>query len=342
MKINTIHLAAALVLVLALTGCGGGGGSTTTVQPPPVVATPVASVPSTLVTAVTPSNYSPALQSEELAAFNLLNAERARCGFGVLAQNAALDASTKAHGKWLLVNNFTGHYETPATPFFTGNGVGDRIAATGYGLVGTFIAAEDLEEVNGSRTKSGQGVAAVRNLLNAPYHLSTMVGSYRDVGFSVQNDVDASSTFGPRVVTEVNLASKPADGPQLLATSDIATYPCAGSTGIVRQLTNESPNPVPGRNLAASPLGSSVFIAVRDGQTIGITSASMTKVSTGTAVVLRTPVTAANDPIGEYRSHQAYVAADAPLEAGTEYSVAIVGTNNGTAFTRTFKFTTAF
>lgn len=110
-------------------------------------------------------------------------------------------------------------------------------------------------------------------------------------------------------------------------------------------LDNETPNPVLGRDLATNPLGSSVYIAVHEGQTLAITSASMIKVTTGASVALRPAVTSANDPYapcasGCYKSHEAYIAADAPLDANAQYQVTVNGTNDGTAFSRTFSFTT--
>jgi hypothetical protein len=86
-------------------------------------------------------------------------------------------------------------------------------------------------------------------------------------------------------------------------------------------------------------LGGSVFVQLRYGNTLAITSATMTQVSNGATVILRTPVTSANSG-NAFLSHQGYVAADAPLLANTAYQVTINGSNNGTAFSRTFTFTT--
>ena len=84
-----------------------------------------------------------------------------------------------------------------------------------------------------------------------------------------------------------------------------------------RQLTNETPNPVPGRDLRTSPLASTVYIAAREGNRNVITSAAMTRAATGEAVVLRAPVTEANNPFGPcqtgcFESQQTYVVPDVP------------------------------
>ena len=129
-----------------------------------------------------------------------------------------------------------------------------------------------------------------------------------------------------------------------MASADINTYPCAGSTGVNRKMSAEAPNPVPGRDLIASSLGLSVYIQVRDGNVLTITSASMTQVSTGLPVTLRAPVISANDPYapcstGCFKANQAYIVADAPMQINSAFQVNIAGTNNGTAFTRSFTFT---
>ena len=346
-KTNKIRALTIVALAAALTACGGGGGgdgSATSPTPVPTTPTPVAPpINSGQVTTVPAPTYAAA--SEEVLAFNLLNAERNRCGFGLLAQNTQLDVAAKGHADWQLVNNFASHNQVPATPLFTGVTPDDRILAAGYGTLGAFSGADEFSTVLGTSAKLGMGESRTRELLNAPYHMKALAGNFRDIGISVRNSIDTASAHGPRVAVQFNLAYKMSAGPQLSGGGDVQTYPCGGSTGIKRLLSNESPNPVPGRDLAINPLGSSIYIAVREGQTLAITSANMIKVATGAAVTLRPPVTSANDPYapctsGCYKSHEAYIAADAPLDANAQYQVTVNGTNSGTAFSRTFSFTT--
>lgn len=336
-----------LLVVVALVACGGGGGGgttttgTATVQGP--VTPPVVSTLSNIVTSVPTPSY--AVGSEELAAMTLLNAERSFCGFGVLAQSTKLDTAAKAHADWQLLNNFSGHQETPGTSGFTGATAEARVVAAAYGVSGSFAVNDDIVSVFGRSIKTGYGREGIRDLLNAPYHAKSLLTGNREIGVSVRSSADVGSTFGPRLILQLDMARKTADGPQSIDGSGVATYPCEGSTEIVRSLTGESPNPVPGRDLSANPLGSSIQVMLRDGNTLTITSAMMIKVATGAAVTLRPPVTSANDPYapcesGCFKSHQGYIAADAPLETSTKYQVTITGTNNGTAFSRTFSFTT--
>lgn len=172
-----------------------------------------------------------------------------------------------------------------------------------------------------------------------------MIRGYRDVGVSVRDKSDVGISPNNRFVLNTNFAYKNSDGPQVGASGSVLTYPCDGSTGMIPSLTAESPNPVPGRNLGASPLGISVGVKVDVGNTLVINSASMIKVSTGTPVTLRAPVTAANDPnaiagVSYFKNNEGFVSADAPLETNTQYQATIVGTNSGTPFSRTFTFTT--
>lgn len=139
---NPIYKLSTLVSVALLVACGGGGGggtaSTPTPNPTPTptpTPTPVV-VTSNIVTSVSTPTYAPV--SEELAAFNLLNAERLRCGFGLLAQNPALDTAARGHADWLLINNYTGHYQIAGTTGFTGLTPDDRLVAAGYGTSGSF------------------------------------------------------------------------------------------------------------------------------------------------------------------------------------------------------------
>lgn len=325
---STLGFIPAVALLALLCACGGGGDS----------ALPAAS--GQTATPVTPG-------SEELAAYALLNAERNRCGFGLLADSAPLGAAAKAHADYMIINSLNSHLEnaTLSPDGFTGTDPAARVKAQGYtDLGGVTDEFAFFTSSNPIQSKLGIGELGIRALLNAPYHLNGLMTGYRDVGIAVRSNDDTGR--GERgVFVQINAAYKASVGPQLLGSSDVKTYPCDGATGINRQLTNETPNPVPGRDLSISPLGSTVYIAVREGNRLGIASAAMTHATTGQAVTLRAPVTAANDPFGPcatgcFGPHQAYVVPDAPLQANTGYTVMISGTNNGTAFSRTFTFTT--
>ncbi len=334
-----------LALAALLSACGGGSDS-----PPPASApTPAASLATPNPTLVTALDGTPAYPagSEELAAYTLLNAERERCGFGLLAASPPLDAAARAHADYLIINSQSSHLENAMLypEGFTGTDPAARVQAQGYTDLGG-VTDEFAFFTSSSPVQSRQGIGALglRALLNAPYHLNGLMTGYRDVGIAVRSNADTGKGQGG-VFVQINAAYQASTGPQLPGSTDVQTYPCEGTAGVNRQLTNETPNPVPGRDLRTNPLGSSVYIAVREGNRLAITSAAMSHASTGEAVTLRAPVTAENDPHGPcatgcFGPHQAYVVPDAPLQALTAYTVLLSGSNNGSAFSRSFTFST--
>lgn len=332
------RLVASAVLLAVLAACGGGGGGTST---------PTAAAAITAAEIASASSLPfEVLGAEELAAFNLLNFERERCGFAVMTRDASLDAAAKAHADYQLLNSVVTHTESSALSGFSGTLPSDRVLAKGYSGAGG-VTDEIVGLMGTGVQKTGAGVSGIRGLLSAPYHLRGLMGGYRDIGLSVRASTDMTTPPGatPTVILQIDAAYKSTLGPQLPASTSVNTYPCEGTSGVNRQLSNESPNPVKDRDLSVNPLGAVVYVAVRQGNVLSITSASMIQMSNGQAVPLRAPVTAATDPYGPcsegcYKRHEAYVAADVPLVANTAYQMVITGTNSGTAFSRSFVFTT--
>lgn len=374
-------LPALALSALTLTACGGGGGAAaaiaagtsaapapapTTAPSPAPAPTPAPSADptggdSTLVNSVPAPTYAAA--SEELAAFNFLNAERQRCGFGLLAQNAMLDVASSGHANYLVVNNATGHFQDNTKPAFTGTGPGDRATAAGYAWS---VILDDLADTTGTGANvlTGRGVLAVRSLLSAPYHAISLVSPQLEIGLRILSSDTTGTTgnFGPRVISHFALGMAQGAYSQKPNSASVQTYPCDGTTGTAFQLTNESPNPIPGRDLAVSPVGQPILVAVRPGQMVNITSATMVKKSDGSVVALRPALDFSNDPNHLVNATQAVIIPDAPLQPDTQYTVTIEGTNtlstfNGTtlvssgtnpaitinttgAFTKTFTFKT--
>lgn len=335
-------LVLATITAAMLAACGGGGGGG--VATPGVVAEPVqvpvpVPVVGTLVSSVPTPSFSAV--SEELAAFDVLNAARGRCGFGLLAQSAQLDTAAKAHADYQLINVVLSHFESQ-TQFptgFTGITGFDRAIAAGYGDAAS--VSDSIAAKIGSISKTGEGEAAMRRLLSAPYHMSGILGGFRDVGVAVRASNETSPQGGaPAVILQVNAGYKSAAGPQLIGNSDVATYPCAGSMNVNRQLTDESPSPVPGRDLEANPVGGAVYILLTEGSTLTIATATIVETVSNISITLRTPVTSVNDPNKVFKTHEGYIIPDAPLRALTQHTVNIKGSNNGVMFTKQFTFTT--
>ena len=348
MKSKSLYVLSSLAMAAGLVACGGGGSAGTSlpaaagggaVAAPQPVPSPGVITSTPLVLTVPAPLY--AAGSEELAAFNLLNAERARCGFGKMAQSVQLDKAARAHNDYQIINNTLSHYENfeKFPTGFTGETSSERVDAAGYKDAGDVI--DDFAYQETVVDKAGFGQIGMHTLLSAPYHMSSLLRGNRDVGVSVRASTDTTPQgVSPAVFLHVNAAYKINTGPQLIAAGDVATYPCAGSTGINSNLSDETPNPVPGRNLQTNPIGSPVYVLLRQGNLLTITSAKMVETSTNTAIVLRAPVTRDNDPNFRFNSNEGYVAPDAPLKPMTQHTVEIKGTNNGVAFVSQFQFTT--
>ena len=321
------HLLASLT-ALALVGCGGGGTDKSSI--------PVENTDAFLVSSVPAPSYT----GQALRAFEVLNAERARCGFGQLAQNSLIDTAADSHSVWMLRNGIQVHDQIAGTVGFTGRSLEDRLRVAGY--TSARASGEVISPID-DWTKNAE--AGVRLLFNAPYHGLGMLRGYRDVGigFRTSRDVDLPSNYLYGKLT-INLATSTADVGQTAGNNVVRTYPCEGSSGVLHLLWGETPSPVPDRDLFARPLGSSVLVAGDINKKLVITSSSMTGPG-GVAVALRPAVTESNDPNSApgrayLASHEAFISADAPLANTTTYQVSITGTNGAMPFSRSFSFTT--
>lgn len=134
----------------------------------------------------------------------------------------------------------------------------------------------------------------------------------------------------------------PAGDARQVATS-VRTYPCQGTTqvGATFVPSNESPNPAP--DLGAAVIGTPIYVNGPDGQTMDLTSATVTPTAGG-AVVPSRLLTRANEPVFTstgfhgFGLNEAFVLPTAALTKGASYTVTVSGNSNGTAFTKTFAF----
>ena len=206
----------------SLSACGGGSskGSAS------AAATPASPNPST-VTSVSAAQAYPA-GSEKLVACTLLNAKRNRCGFGLLAASAPLDAAAKAHAGYQIINSLNPHLEN-ARQFPEGFTVADpaaRVIAQGYTDLGS-VTDEFAFFTHSSpaQPKRSIGKLGIRGLLNAPYHLNGLMSGYRDVGMAVRSNEDIGRGMRS-IFVQINAAYKAAAGRQLLGSISVQTCPC--------------------------------------------------------------------------------------------------------------------
>jgi hypothetical protein len=284
--------------------------------------------------------------SYELSAFNLLNAERSRCGFGKLKQSAQLDQAAHNHAQWVVLNNWTvSHTEQPGTPGFTGVNPADRAAAVGYdGYVGELVGTASKDQ-----SPTGDiGEAWVRFMLSTPLHgiifFSNSYGSDLGIGFSdaSPDPLWASSRAGDLLpgTLKSDVSADAQRAASAYAPGEVKTYPCDGTVGITTKIANETPNPVPGRDLTTNPTGGAIMVLSAPGTTLKLGSSTLMHIASGTSVPMRTGVTDGVGSVMNLGSNTGYYLPDVPLTPNARYQFTFSGTVDGKPFTKTFSFET--
>lgn len=347
------------IIFAALTACGGGGEEATSSAPPASSSssttgsssvTPVASVPA--------PNYA---SREKADVVNRLNNDRARCGFGKLAQNAQLDVAAQGHADYLAANNANTHYQTSGNPGFTGTNPGDRITAAGYirSSTGEGIGSTDYGSyfngkppIGGLPQYSATPVSATNvlgRLYATVYHLRDLMAGNRDVGVGVST-VDTTFPDGTATVKRlvINTGVETGSVQQSISTDDLASFPCEGTTGTNPYFATELPDPFPSSpDRMMSPYGQPVYLMSGPGTTLTVSSAKI-KLQGGSDVPV-TLLTKANDPNHLLTDNQVFVVPTQALAENATYQVAISGTSSGKitsqnptgAFTLSFTFGTS-
>jgi len=338
---NRLFLIAALATAAALAACGGGGSSSSDTGTGSGGSNSGngggSSSGGDVQTSVPASTYTAG--SAEAAAFAALNTERDRCGFGLVAQSAKLDTAAGNHAAYLttLMNANTaptGHTEDAAGAGFTGATPDVRIAGTGYSYTSW---GEDVTYYNlgtASVTTDAQyGNALLRNVMATVYHQASLLSGFRDIGLGVS--YASSSTSYPEAVLVADLGTTTT----MQNPTGVLTYPCNGSTNVQPYMLGESPNPFAGLGFEPdSSTGQPIYVRAASGSTITLTSATVTAAN-GTSI----PVTlyeTAQDPNGMLGTNEAFVIPRAGLAQGSTYTVTVNGTVDGSAFSRSFSFST--
>lgn len=364
MNSNLISLFSVVAVSAALAGCGGGSGSSFTAAPVAASPAPAPSpAPATtnpdLVTSVAPTTY--AAGTVEKGAWDLLMSQRLSCGFGLIQQDTRLDVASAAHSHYLEQNSLdklvtaVGHGEDSTWNYYTGGNPLDRVARAGYptaslGLYGsvTEILTTYFALVSNGRAaplvmNEATGAAQMRGLIETVYHLAGAMNAGRAGGVGVANGTGPSSSSAYfqqqfRLVSDFALNS---DNMQKLGSSTVATWPCAGLTGVRGKFkpATESPNPFPDVTDAEVTYGTPIYFKADAGSKLVVSAATVTKVSDSSVLALR-QLTSVNDAAGEIGTNEVFLVPTTALAAGSSYAVSATGTLNGTAFTKTFTFST--
>nr|MBP8149220.1 hypothetical protein [Limnohabitans sp.] len=288
--------------------------------------------------------------------FELLNNERANCGFGKRSQNVLLDKAAQAHADYIALNNLpTGHYETQGVPGFTGTTGGERITATGYNFSyadeniatqgwGSWYTSPHFGPLNFSLVEQS-ATKNLRELLSSVYHMRSLLGQTTEIGIGVSTHLDAeASSKTLNINTGVPFGTSSVG--QQIPMDALATYPCNGVKDAFPYFGPEDPNPFPALNLRFTPYGQPVYLMSSRGTTLSLISWSITK--QGGMGVPVTVLTKDNDPQKRLSSNMVFVTPTQMLAENSTYDVAVTGTNTGMitannptgTFTRKFSFST--
>lgn len=298
--------------------------------------------------------------SEKVAVFNRLNDDRARCGFGKVAQNTKLDQAAQAHADYLALNKLqNGHTELENSPGFTGKTAGERMTHANYSysaaneiltdqLFGLFFQGTEYSTFELPSTNT------LKDLYASIYHLSGAFSSSTEVGIGVS--VHANSAIAHVKTVEI-LLSTPANlssNGQQIEKTEIATFPCEGISGLMPKFGPEMPNPFPNVDLGANPYGHPVYLLARNGNSLTLKSGSMQ--TTDGAIIPTIIFSNDNDPqcsingnpLVCVKNNQSFLVPTTRLQDNTTYKVHLEGTNSGLispsnatgSFVRDFSFTT--
>lgn len=334
----------ALSLAVMLSACGGGGGGGDSATPPapnpaPTPAPSPAPAPSdgqyALQTSVPPASY--VAGSAEAKVFDLMNAERGRCGFGLVAESTKLNAAASGHSNYLkerfAEGILPGHTEDPAKSAFYAATAPERAARAGF--EGT--SSGDLLSYYTLGTTADYGDSLVRAMMATVYHMAGMLDGNRNVGISVSYAGDSAPT-GFKLAALVWQAGT-ATGVPRQEPNTLVSYPCDGSTGLQPYMYGENPDPFSSMGFKADAgVGHPLYFRAPAGKAIRITAATLTS-QDGKSIPV-TPYHAENDPTKQLGNHQAFVIPREALAENTSYTAQVMGTINGETFSRNMVFRT--
>lgn len=267
--------------------------------------------------------------------FQTLNTARTTCGFGALTENTTLDQAAANHAIYIAANGVS-DTETQGLSGFTGVTYADRAIALGYPGDASDVPGTDFVSgvsggaswTNATQTAQWYGQSAANNYLGGVYHVGIAIWPVTEVGVGI-DQVTANNypqVWDSIVIGNTSTAS-PANGP--------LTFPCDGITGVPYEMVNEVP---PAPNMTGGASGTPVAIAGGTGDTIVLQSGTMTD-TTGNVINLQL-LDSANDPNHALPPFEAVAYPAGALQPGATYTVSITGTDNGTAFSRSFTFST--
>lgn len=221
-------------------------------------------------------------QDEQAGGYEYLNELRTRAGMIPFFRNDNLETAAENHSQYLVGNSteslrYSGHFENPGDPFFTGNQVSDRTGVANY-----------LSTAVSENVSSGQldVFASIDDLMSAIYHRFGFLSFNMDevgLGFVKNSVIDYSAytynmgntrlnslcmgpLFSGAGVFFLNLCSH--DGSFKISDTDknvaeeqvegqnpyIVSWPAPGDTDVPPAFFEESPDPLPDFSVSGYPI----------------------------------------------------------------------------------------
>jgi hypothetical protein len=272
-----------------------------------------------------------------VAVFNRLNDDRARCGFGKLAQNSKLDLAAQNHADYIALNKIVNtHYETQGNPGYTGAEPGARITYAGYSFSASFenLAQTVWGSWYGNNNTSDfslvqpSATITLKSLYSTVYHMAGLMNRSTEVGFGIStfsfNDDGSSNGKTLNINTGVPWGNTAG---QLIPTNAVASFPCDGVQGLSPVFRGEDPDPFPSVNRDVTPYGQPIYVTSGSNTTITLSSGTVTL--RGGATVPTTKLTSSNDPQARLQGNELFLVPTVRLADNAIYDVALSGTSTG-------------
>ena len=332
----------AISFLLMLSACGGSGSipskavAPLDVPKPPVLAPGV--TPGNLQVNVTPPPVT--VSADVLGAFNALNDFRSSVGLGKLNYSPELSVAAKNHQTYNSnpTNNtspaYSFHFEQPTGVGFTGVSPIDRARFAGY-------ATNNYVTEDGSGAFTGKG--ALLGLIDTIYHRSSIAGQdYRDVGIDwatyARTLRDGSVLIDGGLLLDLGYKTTP----QRNASDFYWAFPADDQNNVNLSMCSESPFPFPevDVNKACDLVGYPVSFIAEKSQALVVTKFTI-KIAGTTSNLDAWLLTQKTDPNKYLPANEAYLTPKGKMQPNTTYEVSFVGTINGKAVSKDWKFTTA-
>jgi hypothetical protein len=323
-KISTLT-AVSFAAALALSACGGGGGGGGNGGSSTSAAASSTPASSPVTGNVTTPQYT--ANSAQQAIFATLNQYRQQCGFPALTENTLLDAASLNHAKYTAQNNVAGDSESSSNPGFTGATYAVRAANVGFPSSSVAVAGVSNNFwTTPALTEAEYGQNLLNGWISGVYHIAVATWPVTQVGIGYTETPFSGAPQAWASLTIANLQPAISNGPQ--------TFPCQGTTGVPYKALGEIPTPPN----TSGAWGTPVAVVGNPQDTIVMQSGKMTDTS-GTVIALQV-LDSAKDPNKLLLAYEGVAYPATPLSPNTSYTVTLTGTINGTAFSRTFSFTT--